>query len=135
MAAPESIVSRTLTILSFLSFVSANADAEPTGRATPVCHGTLPGFISVSLERMTRPLLFLVAIGALLAVPYCAWPVLVVAAATGAIRGTTNADKLLPAWNAEGQIWLFALLFSLIVSFLSFHFALRRPHSDACTTQ
>ena len=33
MAAPESIVSRTLTILSF---VSANADAEPTGRATPV---------------------------------------------------------------------------------------------------
>ena len=36
MAALESIVSRALTVFSFLCLVSANTDAEPPGRATPV---------------------------------------------------------------------------------------------------
>ena len=36
MAVLESIVSRALTVFSFLCFVSANTDAEPAGRATPV---------------------------------------------------------------------------------------------------
>ena len=79
---------------------------------------------------MKRALLLLVACCASIAVPYCAWRLLIVGAATGAIIGTVDADKLLPPWRAQGTLWTFALFLSAALSALSFYFALRRPRSN-----